>query len=163
VAIRTLEKCRLKKMQSANLRNMRLAELPVDMAQLIPGLSTLTEMDLSKNQLFTIRPVFDMLSRLANLKVARIQCSAVQCSPSCATLISPLTPPLSDYSAPLMQVLNITENFLNGPMPASVAGLVHLEELYLDLNRVTSLPAECGAWIKVRIRLCLCVLFLLSP
>jgi hypothetical protein len=47
--------------------------------------------------------------------------------------------------------LNLSENFLNGPLSPHAGKLVHLEVINLDINNITVLCPEVGNWSALRI------------
>lgn len=50
-----------------------------------------------------------------------------------------------------LKKLNVSENCLNGPLSRHACELTALEELHLDTNRLSSLPADCSAWASLRV------------
>jgi Leucine-rich repeat (LRR) protein len=50
-----------------------------------------------------------------------------------------------------LKKLNVSENYLNGPLSHHACELTGLEELRLDANRVSALPGDCGAWAALRV------------
>lgn len=46
--------------------------------------------------------------------------------------------------------LDLSDNFLNGPLSELATKLVHLEALYLDSNQISALPKSLGAWTKMK-------------
>jgi leucine-rich repeat protein SHOC2 len=50
-----------------------------------------------------------------------------------------------------LKKLNVSDNCLNGPLSPHACELTRLEELRLDANRVTALPADSGAWVALRV------------
>ena len=50
-----------------------------------------------------------------------------------------------------LKKLNVSENYLNGPLSHHACELAALEELHLDTNRISALPGDCGAWTGLRV------------
>ncbi len=132
MAARIAAKCAKKGQETLNLSGMRLAELPVTqvfMEQLI----SLQELNLSRNQLFNGDILFEV-----RFFTARGECSS---SNSFLQALANLKN---------LKRLNLTGNFLNGPLSSFSCELTDLEVLHLDGNRITSLPTECAAWPKLK-------------
>eukprot|EP01041_Mallomonas_annulata_P003497 gene3497-6960_t len=115
VVAQTLNKCADKQNDALNLGSMRLTALPDEMRQ-NPELQCITDLNLSKNQLFNGDLVFETLVQLGSLRC-----------------------------------LNLTENFLNGPLSELAGELVNLEVLRLDVNHLTNLPVSCQNWTNLRV------------
>jgi leucine-rich repeat protein SHOC2 len=50
-----------------------------------------------------------------------------------------------------LKKLNLSENYLNGPLSSHACELPKLEVLHLDANRITSLPPNCGSWSHLKV------------
>ena len=50
-----------------------------------------------------------------------------------------------------LRKLNVSENYLNGPLSAAACELTGLEELRLDSNRITLLPQGCSTWSELKV------------
>merc|ERR1711907_413053 len=49
-----------------------------------------------------------------------------------------------------LKILNLSHNFLNGPLTGRATDVTSLEELYLDHNQLTALPSDIGNWTSIR-------------
>ncbi|CAM9338028.1 unnamed protein product, partial [Ectocarpus sp. 12 AP-2014] len=93
----------------------RLGFLPEEIRER-PEMACLTNLNLSRNQLFNSDHVFGILLGLKNLKK-----------------------------------LDLTDNFFNGVLSAAAGRLRELEELRLDVNQITELPAAVDMWTELRV------------
>jgi leucine-rich repeat protein SHOC2 len=94
---------------------MRLSELP-NFFRVGSQLTELQKINLSNNNLFNGRKVFEILSQLHNLRR-----------------------------------LNLSHNALNGCLDELAGTIVTLEELRLDSNQLTALPANVGRWKSLKV------------
>ncbi|CAM9471754.1 unnamed protein product, partial [Hapterophycus canaliculatus] len=93
----------------------RLGFLPEEIRER-PEMACLTDLNLSRNQLFNSDHVFGVLVCLKNLKK-----------------------------------LDLTDNFFNGVLSVTAGKLRELEELRLDVNQITELPAAVDMWTELRV------------
>jgi hypothetical protein len=133
------------------LTSMKMKRLP-DISAYTAKLQCLTSLNLAKNNLFNGEELFQVRVRdFAEVTWSqrtfgyrttfriRLHCISWPC----------LTQALSKLE--LLTQLNLSENFLNGPLSEHAGKLTRLEVINLDINNITVLCPEVRNWTALRI------------
>ena len=141
-----LHKAVEKQSNSLSLIAMKMKKLP-DISMHAPALQCLTNLNLSKNNLFNGEELFEVSIS------AIVQCNQL---PSVLHKLTKTVHLLSLYHQALCSLeqlteLNLSENFLNGALSEHAGRLMHLEVINMDINNVTMLCAGVKNWTKLKI------------
>jgi Leucine-rich repeat (LRR) protein len=121
-------------MDHISLASMKLSRFP-NIINLAPEVTCLTDLNISRNNLFNGDEVFEVSKCFDQLYLVLVY-------GRCFQALSLLTH---------LQKLNISENFINGMLSAHAGNLINLEELRMDVNNLTSLCPEVRNWTRLRI------------
>jgi len=137
VVSKTIQKCIDREQEILHLPNMRLNSMPPELSNSIQ-LQNITEINLSKNQLFKGDIVFQTLAQLGSLR--RLDLSE-----------NFLNGALSAFAGDLVniEVLRLDHNHLTG-LPSSVQNWTNIRVLTLADNRIPALPAEASVWTQLQ-------------
>eukprot|EP00607_Mallomonas_marina_P001888 CAMPEP_0182426176 /NCGR_PEP_ID=MMETSP1167-20130531/12586_1 /TAXON_ID=2988 /ORGANISM="Mallomonas Sp, Strain CCMP3275" /LENGTH=424 /DNA_ID=CAMNT_0024607425 /DNA_START=110 /DNA_END=1384 /DNA_ORIENTATION=- len=136
VVTQTMQKCAEKQQEVLNLSNMKIHAMPLEIAN-SPELQCITDINLSKNQLFNGDTVFQAISHLGGLRRLNL-------TENC------LNGPLSPLAGELinLEVLRLDMNHIT-ELPGSVRNWSNLRVLTLSDNKIPVLPFEAGYWSQL--------------
>lgn len=139
VCTKIIEKALRKRDSTLVLTSLKLSQLP-DFTLVYHEMQMITEINLSKNNLFNGDQVFQALSQLGQLTKLNISHNF-------------LNGILSIYAGELsntIEVLNFDVNQITG-FQANVGNWINLKVLSMCDNSITSLPVECSHWGQLQI------------
>ena len=136
-----------------NLNRNQLTSLPAELGQL----TSLTRLDLFGNQLTSVPAEIGQLTSLKLLFLFGNQLTSVPAEIGQLTSLKELSlynNQLTSVPAEIGQLMSLVELSLSGnqltSLPAEIGQLTSLERLYLDGNQLTSVPVEIGQLTSMR-------------